>query len=72
MPFRYNPSHWRERAAQMRALAIDTQDSKAAALMLKLADDYDKLADRVEIRGQGEPQSKRTNSGDGQEKPLSR
>ena len=33
MPFRYNPSHWRERAAQMRALAVDTTDAKAAAIM---------------------------------------
>ena len=32
MPFRYNPSHWRERAAQMRALAVDTTDTEAAHL----------------------------------------
>jgi hypothetical protein len=25
MPFRFEPNHWRERAAQMRALALDTQ-----------------------------------------------
>jgi hypothetical protein len=40
MPFRYNPNHWRERAAHMRALAVATQDGEAAALMLKLAEDY--------------------------------
>jgi hypothetical protein len=50
MPYRDNPSHWRERAAQMRALAVGTQDGEAPALMLKLAEDYDKLADRAEIR----------------------
>jgi hypothetical protein len=59
MPFRYNPSHWRERAAQMRALAVDTTDTEAAALMLKLAEDYDKLADRAELRAQDQPQSEK-------------
>jgi hypothetical protein len=72
MPFRYNPSHWRERAAQMRALAVGTQDGEAAALMLKLAEDYDKLADRVRIRAQEQAQSKKNNPGDGQKKPRSR
>jgi hypothetical protein len=71
MPFRYNPSHWRERAAQMRALAVDTKDGAAAALMLKLAEDYDKLADRVRIRAQEQPQSKKNYSGDAQQKPRS-
>ena len=73
MRFRYNPSHWRERAAQMRALAVDTQDREAAALMLKLAEDYDKLADRVRILAQDQLQSKKNYSGgDGQQKPRSR
>jgi hypothetical protein len=55
MPFRYKPNHWRERAAQMRALAGDTADAEAAAIMLKLAEDYDKLAGRAEIRAQNFP-----------------
>ena len=59
MPIRYNPNHWRERAAQMRALAVDTQDDEAAALMLKLAEDYDELADRTEKRARDHPQSKK-------------
>jgi hypothetical protein len=59
MPFRYNPSHWRERAAQMRALAVDTTDPEAAAIMRTLAEDYDKLADRAEIRAQEQPQPRK-------------
>ena len=39
MPFRFEPNHWRERAAQMRALALDTQtpesDFELVDLMLK-------------------------------------
>jgi hypothetical protein len=67
MPFRFNPNHRRERAAQMRTLAVDTADAEAAAIMLKLAEDYDKLADRAEIRG-NQPRS----NGDGQQRPRSR
>jgi hypothetical protein len=63
MPFRYNPNHWRERAAQMRALAVVTADAEAAAIMLKLAEDYDRLADRAEIQLQDQPRSKWTDGG---------
>jgi hypothetical protein len=47
----------------MRALALDTADAEAAAIMLKLAEDYDKLADRAELRAQDPPRSKRTAGG---------
>jgi hypothetical protein len=48
----HDPSHWRNRAAEMRALskmAVDTW-----ATMQKLADDYDKLADDLARRNGGE------------------
>ena len=69
MPHRYNPTHWRERAAQMRLLASEMNDPEAGAARLKLANDYDNLADRAEVRAQHQPQSKKNYSGDGQQKP---
>jgi hypothetical protein len=56
--FRNDPDHWRERAAQMRALAAHAEDLDAMAMMFKLADEYDKLADRAEKRPQNPQQPK--------------
>jgi hypothetical protein len=42
--------HWRDRAAEMRVLSAEMKDFEARTLMLKLANDYDKLADRAEER----------------------
>jgi len=42
--------HWRDRAAEMRVLANDMKEPKARAMVLSLADDYDKLADRAAER----------------------
>jgi hypothetical protein len=48
-----DPQHWRDRAAQMRALAVKMGDTEAAILMRDLAADYEKLAERAEIRTKG-------------------
>ena len=48
-----NSKHWRDRAAQMRALSDMMKDIDAVAIMLRLADDYDILADRADARSNG-------------------
>ena len=45
-----DPKHWRDRAVAMRALAESISDYETSAIMLRLADDYDKLADRAAER----------------------
>ena len=42
--------HWYDRAAEMRALSEVMANDETRAIMLKLADDYDKLADRAQKR----------------------
>jgi hypothetical protein len=45
-------NHWRDRAAEMRAIADGYQSAEAAQTMYRLADDYEKLAERAEARTQ--------------------
>ena len=52
MPSRHvnDVQHWRECAAHMRALSLMMSDVEAQAIMRRLADDYDDLADRAATR----------------------
>ena len=56
--------HWRDRAAQMRALSEMMKDIDAATIMLRLADDYDMLADRANARRSGGGRSLATSAGE--------
>jgi hypothetical protein len=45
-----NPAHWHLRAEETRLLASQLIDPDAKATILKIADEYDRLAKRALIR----------------------
>ena len=45
-----DPQHWRDRAKEARALAETIADLEAKRMMLGIADDYKRLAQRAEER----------------------
>jgi hypothetical protein len=47
-----NPAHWHLRAQEARLLAGQMDDPEAKAAILKMADDYDRLAVRATKRQQ--------------------
>ena len=54
-----DPKHWLNRAKEARALAEQIDDPEAKRTMLKIADDYERLAQRAQERAAGRlPQSR--------------
>jgi hypothetical protein len=43
-----NPEHWRSRAEKVRALADEMNDLAAKAMMLRVAENYERFAVRAE------------------------
>jgi hypothetical protein len=48
-----DPKHWRYRAKEARAMAESMTDPEAKRLMLNVAADYERLAERAEQRAGG-------------------
>src|SRR5687768_2728351 len=47
-------THWRARAEQARRLAAEMADEISKAMMLGVAEDYDNVANRAELRHRGD------------------
>jgi hypothetical protein len=45
-----DPEYWRKRAEEARAAAVQMMDAHTKAIMLSIAQDYEKLAKRAEQR----------------------
>jgi hypothetical protein len=46
--FLSDPDHWRTRAEEARVLAQELKDANIKEALLRIADEYDQLAHRVE------------------------
>jgi hypothetical protein len=53
-----NPAHWHLRAEETRLFAAQLIDAKAKATILKMADEYERLAARALLRMQEESGAK--------------
>jgi hypothetical protein len=44
MAWNFDPKHWCDRAREMRSIAVKLNDPQARAKMLRVAADYDRIA----------------------------
>ncbi len=51
-----DPAHWRQRAKEARALADQMDDPQSKQAMMRIAEDYERLAERAARRATGSPQ----------------
>jgi hypothetical protein len=56
VPFKDNPEHWRSRAEEARSVAEQLDDDQARQSMLRIAEEYERLALRAEHRRKRPPQ----------------
>lgn len=52
---RHEPKHWKDRAHEMRAFADQTEEQTAKAIMLQVANDFDRLAEHADKVGRAKP-----------------
>ena len=50
-----DPKHWRDRAEEARLLAYDMKDAQSREAMLRIAKDYELLAERAQQRAKFTP-----------------
>jgi len=52
-----DPEHWRERAEEARTLADQLSDPESKRTMLRIAKDYERMAEHAEVRAIRQSQS---------------
>ena len=64
------PEHWRARAKEARFLANEMDDSESKDAMLRIAEDYEHLAQRAEDRALGRLPNSRTETLEAKARPT--
>jgi len=52
-----DPEHWRERAEEARTLADQLSDPESKRTMLRIANDYERMAEHAKVRAIRQSQS---------------